>query len=56
LIHLKIRVGTEVEMTSNGAEALAIADTKDKQTAGKIGLFADIGTEAYCSNLVLTPH
>ncbi len=56
MIHLKIDVGTEVEMTSNGAETLAIADPKGNQAAGSIGLFVDIGAEAFFSNLVLAPH
>ncbi|SDL44085.1 hypothetical protein SAMN04487916_10928 [Arthrobacter sp. ov407] len=56
MIQLKIDVGTEDEMTSNRAATLAIADTKGKQAAGSIGLFVDIGTEAFFSNLVLAPH
>ncbi|WP_302846588.1 hypothetical protein [Arthrobacter sp. ok909] len=43
-------------MTVNGTETLTIAETKGKQAAGNIGLFVDIGTEAFFSNLVLTPH
>jgi hypothetical protein len=55
-IHLKIDVDTQVKVTINGTETLAIADTKGKQAAGSIGLFVDIGTEAFFSNLVLAPH
>ncbi|QCB98024.1 hypothetical protein E5206_14795 [Arthrobacter sp. PAMC25564] len=55
-IHLKIDVDTQVKVTIKGTEALATAHTKGKQAAGNIGLFVDIGTEAYFSNLVLIPH
>jgi hypothetical protein len=43
-------------VTINGTETPAIADTKGKQAAGSIGLFVDIGTEAFFSNLALAPH
>jgi hypothetical protein len=55
-ILLKIDVETQVRVTINGTESLAIADTKGKQAAGSIGLFVDIGTEASFSNFVLAPR
>ena len=55
-IHLKIDVDTQVEVTINGTETLAIADTKAKRDTGNIGLFVDIGPGAFFSNLVPAPR
>jgi hypothetical protein len=39
----------------NNKQVLAIAQTKAATGAGMVGLFVDIGTEAYFSNLEMTP-
>lgn len=55
-IHLKIDIDAQVKVTINGTETLTVQDTKGKPASGSIGLFVDIGTEAFFSNLILTPH
>ncbi len=39
----------------NGEKVLDIADAMTVPTSGRVGLWVDIGTEAYFSNLVVTP-
>jgi hypothetical protein len=39
----------------NGFEALRILEPKAPAQSGAVGLFVDIGTEAYFSNLTVTP-
>lgn len=52
---LKLDVNdTRVVASVNGVEVLHITEPKAEPTTGRIGLFVDIGTEAYFSNLVVT--
>jgi hypothetical protein len=44
-----------VTVTVNNFETLTITETKAPPVTGDIGLFVDIGTEAYFSNLRKTP-
>jgi hypothetical protein len=45
----------QVTASVNGGPVLTIDETKASHTKGRIGLFVDIGTDAYFSNLVVTP-
>ena len=55
-IHLKLDIAeSTVDATVNGVEVLRVDDVKAPTTAGALGLFVDIGTEAYFSNLTVTP-
>jgi hypothetical protein len=54
-IRLVIHVaGRQVRVEVNGVEVLAFDDAKAEPETGAIGLFVDIGTEAYFSNLTVT--
>ncbi len=55
-IHLKLDI-TEpaVDVTVNGIAVLTVDDVKAPTTTGALGLFVDIGTEAYFSNLTIAP-
>ena len=46
---------TQVVASVNGRQVLVVNEIKAAPTAGAIGLFVDIGTEAYFSNLVVLP-
>ncbi|WP_413377550.1 hypothetical protein [Alkalihalobacillus sp. 1P02AB] len=51
-INLKLVVnGTILKVFINGVENLTLAETKADVSTGDIGLFVDIGTEAFFSNL-----
>jgi hypothetical protein len=53
---LRIEVGADsVTATVNGNEVLKISEPKAPAQSGAVGLFVDIGTEAYFSNLTITP-
>ena len=53
-IHLALDVtASTVVATINGVTALEITDLKAAPTVGALGLFVDIGTEAYFSNLTV---
>jgi hypothetical protein len=55
-IHLRLDVTeSAVVSTVNGVGVLRVDDVKAPTTAGALGLFVDIGTEAYFSNLTVTP-
>jgi hypothetical protein len=47
--------GTRLTALVNGVEALVIPVTKAAARRGDLGLFVDVGTEAYFSNLRITP-
>jgi hypothetical protein len=54
-IHLKIDVdGNKVEVTVNGKVALTVTEAKATPLVGAVGLWVDIGTEAYFSNISIT--
>ena len=40
----------------NGTEILALSETKAAPVAGAVGLFVDIGSESFFSNLMITPR
>ena len=42
--------------TVNGVTALTVSEPKAAVRTGDIGLFVDIGTEAFFSNLVICPN
>jgi Domain of Unknown Function (DUF1080) len=55
-IKFRIDVGeASVAATVNGTEVLRIVQPKAQAQPGRVGLFVDIGTEAYFSNLLITP-
>jgi hypothetical protein len=54
-IKLKIDVAkTAVDVMVNGATALRVTENKAAPAAGAVGLFVDIGSESYFSNLTIT--
>jgi hypothetical protein len=54
-IKLKIDVAeTAADVMVNGATALRVTETKATPAAGAVGLFVDIGSESYFSNLTIT--
>lgn len=54
--HLRLIITeTSLAVEVNGVRVLSITDLKAKATAGAVGLFVDIGTEAYFADLVITP-
>jgi hypothetical protein len=56
-ISLRIDIdGTRLTAAVNGTEALTLAETKAAPTVGNIGLFVDIGSESFFSNLKMTPN
>jgi Domain of Unknown Function (DUF1080) len=55
-IKLSIDVdGTHVKVRVNGIERLSLTETKAAPAAGDIGLFVDIGSESFFSNLKIIP-
>ncbi len=55
-INFRIMAGDEfVTATVNGFEVLRILEPKAPAQSGAVGLFVDIGTEAYFSDLTVTP-
>jgi hypothetical protein len=48
--------GPRVEVGVDDTSVLTLTETKGTPAAGAIGLWVDIGTEAYFSNLVVTPR
>jgi hypothetical protein len=56
-IALKLDIDdTRLPATINGTETLAVSETKAAPVAGAIGLFVDIGSESFFSNLKITPR
>ena len=47
---------TRLTATVNGTETLALSETKATPVAGAVGLFVDIGSESFFSNLKITPR
>jgi hypothetical protein len=55
-ITLKIDIeGTRLTVAVNGTEVLRLTETKAAPVAGNIGLFVDVGSESFFSNLTVTP-
>jgi hypothetical protein len=53
--HLRIEAQDQcLRVGINGVEVLAVAETKAMPASGKIGLWVDVGTEAFFSNLSIT--
>ena len=46
----------KVRITVNSEERLVVTEPKGKPVAGGVGLWVDIGTEAYFANLRITPR
>ena len=46
---------TAVNVMVNGATVLTVSETKAPRAAGAVGLFVDIGSESYFSNLTISP-
>jgi hypothetical protein len=56
-ITLKLDIDdTRLTATINGTKALALRETKAAPVAGAVGLFVDIGSESFFSNLKITPR
>jgi hypothetical protein len=56
-IHLKLDIeNIQLTATVNGTEVLKLPETKAAPVAGDIGLFVDIGSESFFSNLAVTPR
>ena len=56
-ISLRIDVDdTRLTVAVNRTEALTLIETKAAPAAGNIGLFVDIGSESFFSNLNVTPN
>jgi hypothetical protein len=54
-IHLRIEIKDgELRASVDGIQVLDLAETKGRAARGGIGLFVDIGTEAFFSNLTVT--
>lgn len=54
-IHLRIEVrGRGLSVGINGATALVVDETRGVPVCGQVGLWVDIGTEAFFSNLRIT--
>ena len=47
---------TRLTVSINGKQELALVDTKAAPRQGSLGLWVDIGTEAYFANLRVTPR
>lgn len=47
--------GQRIAVAINGVASLTIPEAKSAPTMGDVGLWVDIGTEAYFSNLVILP-
>jgi 3-keto-disaccharide hydrolase len=55
--NLKIDIqDTHLNIMVNGSQALSLAQTKGTPATGAIGLFVDIGSESYFSNLTISPR
>jgi len=55
-VHLALDVtASAVVVSVNGVTALEVTDLKATPAVGALGLFVDIGTEAYFSNLTVVP-
>jgi hypothetical protein len=56
-INLRIDIDDrQLKVIVDGREALALTETKAVPAAGAVGLFVDIGTEAFFSNLTIVPR
>ena len=56
-ISLKLDIDdTRLTATVNGTETLTLSETKAAPVAGAVGLFVDIGSESFFSNLKITPY
>jgi hypothetical protein len=56
-ITLKLNIDdARLTATVNGTETLALSETKAAPVAGAVGLFVDIGSESFFSNLKITPR
>jgi len=56
-ITLKVDIDdTRLTATVNGTETLVLSETKAAPVAGAVGLFVDIGSESFFSNLTITPR
>ena len=56
-INLRIDIDdTRLSVAVNRTEALTVPETMAVPAAGNIGLFVDIGSESFFSNLRVTPH
>ena len=56
-ITLKLDIDdTRLTATINGTKALALRETQAAPVAGAVGLFVDIGSESFFSNLKITPR
>jgi hypothetical protein len=54
-IKLKIDIDdTHLSATINDTESLSVTETKAAPVAGDVGLFVDIGSESFFSNLKIT--
>jgi len=54
--NLRIEVGDDsVTAVVNGIEVLRIAEPKASSHPGAVGLFVDIGSESFFSNLIVSP-
>jgi len=47
---------TRLTATDDGTETLTLNETKAAPVAGAVGLFVDIGSESFFSNLKITPR
>lgn len=55
-IHLRLDIeDTRATAWVNGTTTLVVEETKAASVAGDLGLFVDIGTEAFFANLVVSP-
>jgi hypothetical protein len=55
--NLKIDIhNTHLNILVNGTQALSVAETKATPATGAVGLFVDIGSESYFSNLTISPR
>jgi hypothetical protein len=56
-ITLKLDIDdTQLTASVNGTETLTLGETKAAPFAGAVGLFVDIGSESFFSNLKITPR
>ena len=55
--NLRIEIdGTRLTVAVNRTKVLTLTETKAAPAAGNIGLFVDIGSESFFSNLEVTPN
>lgn len=55
-LHLQVDVAAErVTVSVDGTTVLVVTEPKARPVSGRLGLFVDIGTEAYFADLVVTP-